>query len=301
MTIEKTEARHWRFLIYLWQEYERRCKNLENASYMFPSKSSFTTVVEMSTYKSPGKGVQYFGHFPKNVLRPYGPADEAPSDDKIFSRITSFNCEWLLRLDVALSEFASTVKNDVEILKQSNDVVRASEIDRVARTIEPFLSSLQLFDSKSDNSRKPTLRDLTTVAEGLLGENDSCDKFFKDAVLVGGTLFSLGIHYSIARELLNNPQKFPVLSRHVDGKDSSFKKEPTLREMMQYLQATCIKDGAMASPAKRNLLNELQELSGEDPGHAEPEASTYEEDRQEVSPRKKKKKAAKRPCLEDTT
>lgn len=190
--------------------------------------------------KSTLKKVSYFAHFPSKFLQPYGPADEAPSEETIFRRIASYSCEWLLRPRVALSQFASTMNSDLHILKQMDEIMNVDHLNRVTSTIEPFLQALQLFDTTAENFRTPNAEDFTTVTQQLLGTNETSEKLFRDAVLAGGALFSIGINYAVAKALMNNPQKFAELSNNVDEKDSSFKNVPTQTEMMQYLQSTCV-------------------------------------------------------------
>lgn len=256
--------------------------------------SNVLTLIMASYSKSPAKGVQYFQHFPKNFLRPYGAADPAPEDDKIFSRVTAFNCEWLIRPDVAISEFAATVSKNLDILRSMEHLMNVEEVQNITGAIQPFLRALESFDTKAETGRKSTQRDLMAVTEGLLGGNEAAETFFNDAVQLGGALFTLGIQYNISKALVNNPAKFADLSRNSDGADSAFKRDPSLREMMRYLQSTCLKaDPKVVSSSNRNLLREFREIERE-------EASNFQEQTQTVtltveqSPRKKKDNTAKK-------
>ena len=72
--------------------------------------------------KSPNtpKAVHFFQHFPSNFLKPYGLADPQPPESTILRRIAPMNCEWLGRPQVAASEFAETIKGNLDILSESN-------------------------------------------------------------------------------------------------------------------------------------------------------------------------------------
>ena len=72
----------------------------------------FLQMSKFSPQKSPNKsgGVQWWQQCARSFVTPYGHADEAPEPSKIFKRLQPFTCEWLTRLDVALSEYSDTIE-----------------------------------------------------------------------------------------------------------------------------------------------------------------------------------------------
>jgi len=62
--------------------------------------------------------VQYFNHFPKDFLRPYGPATEdgATTKEMIHKRLRTINCEWLCRPSMAASELSDSICHNSQVL-----------------------------------------------------------------------------------------------------------------------------------------------------------------------------------------
>ena len=65
-----------------------------------------------SANRKEDKSVQCYNHFRKDFLRPYGlPHDESSFVAATISRrLNSYNCEFYLQPQVAISEFAETVQ-----------------------------------------------------------------------------------------------------------------------------------------------------------------------------------------------
>ena len=66
------------------------------------------------------------------------------------------------------------------------------------------------------------------------------------------------------------------MSRHNESLDSQFKKNASVKEMMAYLEKTCLVQDK-PKPSKRSLLQELEALTGID-----------DEQQQQPAPKKKK-------------
>lgn len=62
--------------------------------------------------------VAYYSNFPKDFFRPYGYAytDDVTSTEKMQQKLKPFNCEWLARPQVAASEAASTIQENIKTL-----------------------------------------------------------------------------------------------------------------------------------------------------------------------------------------
>ena len=234
-----------------------------------------------SPVTTPAKGVQYFQHFPKNFLRPYGEGSAAPDDNTIFKRIAAFNCEWLVRPNVALSELASTVRLNMDVLQRHHRIVNVQELGNIETTIHDAIELLSKFDSK-EKTADPNKKDLKKVVKFLAAEDQETEQFFQDCVKAGNAMFSMGIQYVVARALLTNPQHYAGMSRHNDSLDSHFKKDASVKEMMAYLEKTCLVQEKPTS-SKRSLLEELEDLASD------------EEEAHEPVPKKKKmhKKSSK--------
>lgn len=79
------------------------------------------------------KAMSYFNQFPANFLRPYGKADPAPEEETIGRH--HLLCEWFMRPNVAMSEIADTITENIEILhgKDVTYVDRPSSLKWLAK------------------------------------------------------------------------------------------------------------------------------------------------------------------------
>ena len=66
------------------------------------------------------KGIQWFKHFPVNFVTPYGSTKDVQTTQTIWNRLQTFNCELLQRPKVGVSELASSVQNNIELLLGKN-------------------------------------------------------------------------------------------------------------------------------------------------------------------------------------
>ena len=94
----------------------------------------------------------------------------------------------------------------------------------------------------------------------------------EECVLVGGAMYSMGIHYVIARALCNNPEAFAERSNNSNSSDADF----------QYLVDCCVKDKGRGKQCVRKRQDLLAELRGEREEH----------DAEQTTKRKKKEKPA---------
>lgn len=75
---------------------------------------SFADMAQDSRSSGSTPKPNYNKHFPRSFLLNYGEALEDLPDDKILARLKHWNCEWLSRPNVAMSEMASTLKDNWE-------------------------------------------------------------------------------------------------------------------------------------------------------------------------------------------
>lgn len=73
--------------------------------------------------KNDDSGVNYFYHFRKDFLKPYGLAHDADSfNEESFShRLNTINCEYVVRPQIAISEFSDAVLQNLEYIKENKD------------------------------------------------------------------------------------------------------------------------------------------------------------------------------------
>lgn len=102
----------------------------------------------------PGKredsAVSYFNHFRKDFIRPYWLVhDQSSFDARTLShRLNNINCEFFLRPQIAISEFAETVLINLKYIEEHLDILEKESIYafiKKTKKIEPYLDIL---DSK---------------------------------------------------------------------------------------------------------------------------------------------------------
>lgn len=58
-----------------------------------------------------------------SFLLNYGAAIQDPKEEAILSRVHDFNCEWLQRPNIAISEMAQTLRENIPLIRQYRGTV----------------------------------------------------------------------------------------------------------------------------------------------------------------------------------
>ena len=86
----------------------------------------------------------------------YGVALSNLSDDKILCRLFDWNCEWLSRPNIAISEMASTLKeNWSNIMAYRGTVFTEEFVDDLRRFVDPITDPLRRVDIKDKLDTDP--------------------------------------------------------------------------------------------------------------------------------------------------
>ena len=81
----------------------------------------------------------YNEHFPRTFLLNYGAALQDPKEEAILNRVHDFNCKWLQRPNIANSELAQTLRENLPLLQQYSGTIFMPEfVDDLASRIEPL-------------------------------------------------------------------------------------------------------------------------------------------------------------------
>ena len=72
------------------------------------------------------------------------------SDTKLAARLKRFNCEFLVRPTIALSEFADTVLKNAEYISSNLDDFDIIQIKRFMDKIEPLYPHLEILNRKTE-------------------------------------------------------------------------------------------------------------------------------------------------------
>ena len=74
------------------------------------------------------------------------------SDDAVLNRLHDWNCEWLTRPNIAMSEMATTLKKNLELIQLHRLMIFTNGfIDEVESVLEHIVPALWRLDNK-DNS-----------------------------------------------------------------------------------------------------------------------------------------------------
>lgn len=78
----------------------------------------------LDTPKKNQGGDNYYQHFRKDFIIPYGLAHARESfrDTTLANCLKSFNCEFLLRPHIGISEFSETMTENATYIKENSDI-----------------------------------------------------------------------------------------------------------------------------------------------------------------------------------
>ena len=110
-------------------------------------------------FSTPGK-VTFFKHFPHHFLRPYD-AQQHYNNAEFVEKLTPRNCEWLMRPKIALSEAAQGLRQNWELV-QNSDLVDANTREIITNMMTPIFQSLLNVDSK-EKTTQPSHVDIHNI------------------------------------------------------------------------------------------------------------------------------------------
>jgi len=156
-------------------------------------------------------------------------------DDKILARLKDWNCEWLARPNIAISEMASTLKDNMEtILAYRGTVFTEDFVDQLQGFMTPMMGPLQRLDNKDRSTNDPpTQDDVLDVLEGINGNNE-VEQLFVDGYNACGPVLMMAIHVMAINILLHNPPEFANQTLRCTATEE-FKANPSDENMMRFL------------------------------------------------------------------
>lgn len=211
-------------------------------TYLFISQDTTTLLIlhlllsDMSQSSSFSGALKpnYNKHFPRSFLLNYGMALENLPDDKVLARLKDWNCEWLSRPNIAMSEFASTIKDNLPLIQQIKGTIFVpSFVEDLEQVVTPLIPQMQRLDNKDRaTNAPPTQEDLLDVLEG---DNDKkeVEDLFVDAINAAGLLLMMAIQTMAINTLLHNPTEFVSQALRCPATET-FKEDPTDQNMMSY-------------------------------------------------------------------
>lgn len=197
----------------------------------------------------PTGAIAFFEHFPKNFLRPYGLVETPPHPlETIKRRIQPYSCEWLTRPQVALSELAETLSKNTELLTNTTTpVVNKDWSDNYVDTLQPLIQPLEKFDRKANS--KPSKTDVKSFLKFFWQQNKDLDTMIDHAVEIGAALFSTGIHLTVARTLMRNPEIYASKLSGTDETTRNFQRDKSPAALKKFLTTVCVKQSEKERPS----------------------------------------------------
>ena len=148
----------------------------------------------------------YNKHFPRSFLLNYGEALQDLPDDKILARLKDWNCEWLSRPNIGMSEMAATLKDNWDnIPRHRGTVFTPSFVDKLESFCSPIIPALRRLDNKDRYSNEaPDKDDILDVIEAI-HKDEATETMFMEAFNACGPVLMMAIHVIAFNCLLHNP------------------------------------------------------------------------------------------------
>lgn len=177
----------------------------------------------------------YNKHFPRSFLLNYGEALQDLPDEKILARLKSWNCEWLSRPNIAMSEMAATLKDNLDnIAKFQGTIFTSSFVNQLQGFCQPILTALRRLDNKDRYCNDPADKDDILDVIEAVHKDDSTEALFMDAFNACGPVLMMAIHILAFNCLLHNPDAMAEQSVKNAATDA-LRTNPTKQAVNQYL------------------------------------------------------------------
>ena len=266
-----------------------------------------------STY-SPrgGQGVNFFSHFPRQRLRPYGEIKEPTPDSTMLEKASRLNCEYLGRPAVALSEMADTVSSNVTTLKE---LLTNCDHTKIIREVEKLDVVAKMFNTRSGLG--VTSSDVHRLLKYTIdNDDDESDETFDQMEHLGMLLYVVGSHQKQLRALVRNPAEYSKKCEDLPLKHD-FKINGNLKSLKNWWASETVtsqsKGSHITASHKKNLLADLGSETDSDDESAKqkkkrgkkrsqkelsPSSSSLTLSDDDPAPKKKRGQKNKRPDLE---
>ena len=214
------------------------------------------------------QGVNFFNHFPRFFLRPYGEVKpEHTSEDHCLKNINMRNCDFLKRPQIALSEMADTVSSS---LQQLDHLFERLTPEMVMPELRRFNDLSTNFNTKSGHlTTEGMMHDLLTYVVTDDDDEDS-DELSKDDIfdgieMMGHIMYLIGNHYRHMRLFVRNPAEY---AQRCDlALNHEFKQKPTLGSLNNWWIEKTVSTGSgglfskgrKKQSSSQQLLQELGE------------------------------------------
>lgn len=226
----------------------------------------------------------YNKHFPRSFLLNYGEALQDLPDDKILARLKHWNCEWLSRPNIAMSEMAATLKDNWDqISRFKGTVFTTSFVNHLESFCAPIMPALRRLDNKDRYCHDaPDKDDILDVIKAV-HKDDKTEALFMEAFNACGPVLMMAIHIIAFNCLLHNPDALAEQSVKNAATDA-LRTNPTKQNVNQYLIDSILQKRRTVQRSTDNLWDRSLYSAGRDSPAKQKEQprgrrlDTYEED-----------------------
>ena len=104
----------------------------------------------LDTPKKKEDSVAYFNHFRKDFIQHYGLVNDAQSFDAVTltRRLNNFNCEFFIRPQIAISEFAETLSANLKYIEENVEILEPKSIQVFLKKAKKIDKHIAILDSK---------------------------------------------------------------------------------------------------------------------------------------------------------
>ena len=188
-------------------------------------------MAQQSNVKKPN----YNRHFPRSFMLNYGAALQDLSDEKLLSRLRDFNCEWLSRPNIAISEMVQTIKDNWPLIeKQSGTVFTRKFVQDLSNVVLPLMDTYARLDNKDNSTHNPPTHDDVLDALEVVNISPDVEQLMVTAFNTAGHVLMTSIQMLAVNALLHNVSNFAQETVRSPATEE-FKANPTKDSMMDYL------------------------------------------------------------------
>ena len=203
-----------------------------------------------------GRKTSYNPHFPRSFLLKYGPALQDPTDNAILNRLHSWNCEWLSRLNIAISELAMTTKDNMPLIRQFHGTLFCDQfLDDLLSSFDHLLPALSRLDNKDKTDQTPPSREDVISLLRNLDQDTDLRHCIMDGFNGAGLLMMLMTQVLAIQTLMRNAEDFAdKVSK--EAQHQPFKEDPSPWGMRSYILNSITKK-------RRNMRMTLRSRRGQ--------------------------------------
>ena len=195
-------------------------------------------------------------------MAPYGRVYEPQEEFDLIERLRLYNCEWFKRPEVAMSELAQTVRDNMPLLDTySGNVFQDEIVQKMHDFYDPLNDCFSRLNKKDQVKDPATRRDVLKVMTRMLEDDEELDETIDSMYEAAAATYLLAVQTKVARALLRNPERYAAKCETNDGSHVPFLNERSVREMQLFITNAVVPRGVEAPRRRsRQLGNELQDL-----------------------------------------